>query len=486
MKPRLDLRQLFERAARQGRGARRAPPWMLGWQGSVLEAPEASRLGCERALELGLDGFAVSLWCTRDGGLIAAPEPLLEGLGRIAEHTRAEVSAVDAGAQFAARLRGMPPDCAEDFLELTSSAKPGRWCLCLEEARALALLKELLPTPPPALRIASSDPAIVRQAAESGFAALYRAPTLEERELEALLSSGARGAWLPVAQWARFESLQRPQFERWTHADHPHELEQALRFGLEGLLTHEPLRAQAVHALVARTPGARRAFPLELPRLRLEADASTGWRGAWEFAVRVHNPFPEPVQVTLGVLPRVGAFVIHGLPQTLALEAGEHAEVPLALRGGAQQPGADPLLFALLRFADGAQLLLDGPLERVRVVPADPLPLRVPLLSSGPHQLPRTLLVRRHRQQLLVSMEGARAWADLRLDVRVGDTVQSGARGVRVSLPPDWDLDADGIALAVRARWTEAGEAREARLCGGLPFGPRSGAPGRLVPIVRA
>jgi glycerophosphoryl diester phosphodiesterase len=486
VKARLDLRQLFERAARQGRGARRAPPWIIGWQGSVLEAPEASRLGCQRALELGLDGFAVSLWCTRDGGLIAATEPLLEGLGRIAEHTRAQVSAVDAGAQFAARLRGMPPDCAEDFLELASSANPGRWVLCLEEARALALLKELLPVPPPALRIASSDPAIVREAAELGFAAVYRATSLETREREALLAGGVRGACLPVAQWARWEGVQPPQFERWTHADHPHELELAFRLGLEGLLTHEPLRAQAVHALVARTPGSKRTFPLELPRLRMEADRNTGWRGAWEFPVRVHNPFPEPVQVTLGVLPRMGAFVIHGLPQTLALEAGEQAQLPVVLRGGAQEPGADPLLFALLRFGDGAQLLLDGPLERVRVVPADPLPLRVPLLCAGPQQTLHTLLVRRHRQQLLVSMEGARQWADLRVEVRVGERVHSGARGVRVNLPPGFDLDVDGIAFAVRARWTEAGEAREARLCGGLPLSPRSGAAGRLVPIVRA
>jgi len=486
VRTRLDLRQLYERAARRGRGARRAPPWILGWQGSVLEAPQASRLGCERALALGLDGFAVSLWYSRDGGLIAAPEPVLEGLGRIAEHTRAQVSTVDIGAQFAARLRGMPPDCAEDFLELAQVSAPGRWCLCLEEARAVELLKELLPTPPPALRVVSSDPAIVRQAVHSGFAALFRAPTLDERELAALLASGARGAWLPVAQWARCESLQRPPFERWTHADHPHELEQALRLGVDGMLTHEALRAQAVEALVARTPDGKHAFPLELPRLRLEGDANTGWRGAWEFQVHVHNPFPEPVQVTLGVLPRMGAFVIHGLPRTLALEAGEHAQVPVALRGGAQQPGADPLLFALLRLADGAQLLLDGPLERVRVVPADPLPLRVALLRSHPHQAPRTLLVRRHRQQLLVSMEGGREWADLSLEVRVGDAIHTGARGVRVNLPPDWDRDADGIAFAVRARWTEAGEACEARLCGGLPFGPRSGAPGRLVPIVRA
>lgn len=479
MSLRLDLRQLFARA--RPRGKRQRPPWLLGWQGSPLEAPENSRVGAERALQLGLDGFAVSLWLSRDAGLIAASEAWLEDLGAISEHSRAQIAALDLGAQYAPRFRGLAPSCAEDFIQLAAHQRVARWCLCIEELGAVEALSELLPQAPQELRIVSRSAAVLQAASQRGFAALYRAQQWNERSAHLCQTLALRGLWLPVSHWAKPALALPSTLERWTYADHPQDLETALRLGLDGILSSEGLRAQTLHALVARTPKVAQQFPLDLPRWRMEPDPRLGWQAAAEFSIGVRNPFAEAAQVTLGILPRQGAFAIAGLPQVVQLEPQESAQVALSVRGGARLPGADPLLFALFRFADGSKLLLDGPLERVRVVRADSTALRVPLLGDAPSPAGLAVLVRRHRQHLLVSVEGARQLPDLRIEVRVGEELSYGARGVRVVLPQIGELESEGLAFAVRVRWTSAGVAQQASLGGGLPMGPRSGAPGRLV-----
>jgi glycerophosphoryl diester phosphodiesterase len=80
-------------------------PTVIGHRGASGEAPENTMPAFERALAQGAVILESDVHRTRDGALVLFHDDLLErttnGSGRLAEHTLAELRALDAGARFA-------------------------------------------------------------------------------------------------------------------------------------------------------------------------------------------------------------------------------------------------------------------------------------------------------------------------------------------------------------------------------------------------
>ena len=94
---------------------------------------------------------------------------------------------------------------------------------------------------------------------------------------------------------------------------------------------------------------------------------------------------------------------------------------------------------------------------------------------------PATMVVRRSRGDLLVSIEGAGGVANPRAIVRLGHAVVRGARGVRVRLPEDFDRAEAGVEFSCGFEGVQDGELVLRRFAGGLTDEHEGGAPGRLV-----
>jgi hypothetical protein len=219
--------------------------------------------------------------------------------------------------------------------------------------------------------------------------------------------------------------------------------------------------------------------------------AGREWCGAWSEHARVTNPFGFEVSARIGLTPRRGAFDVSGLPIDTTLAPHASIDVPFELTGGSSRPGLDPLLHAHLRWSRGpgraaGEILLDAPLVRTRTLVADALAQRVVLLKEAPAQGQATMTVRRHRGDLLVSIESPDGHRDARAIVRVEDRVVIGGRGVRVRLPADFDDRPEGIDFSCGFVAQQSGERVVRRFAGGVPDELGAGAPGRLVPLPRA
>jgi len=482
------------------------PPWILGWRGSPREAPEHTRAGLARALELGLDGLACELRTCASGELVLHADATLErttdGRGLLAERSWRELAELDAGSSFGARFRGTPLALLEEALALPGPAERGapQFVLLCPERIALGRLRALVDEHArhSSIRLGSRDREFLLEARDAGFEGLLLADALDE-ETRAWVGRTRTGA---VAARAAAWRATRASWdcERWlAAADAPDELAWAAEQRFHGLWTREPLRALAQRALRQLAP-AHAVAPLIAPRLALEPLDAPGvrgaWWGSWSAELALANPCPFAVRAAAGVLPRRGAFEVTDLPQAFELEPGETRRVPFRLVGGAWSPGGDPLAWLSLRWRAGpgrpaGRLLLDAPLERVRRLELGSHALRVPLLREAPGAAPATMLVRRHRGSLLVSVERGAAIAGLRTHVLLEGQLHHGARGVRVRLPRDFDQRAEGLEFCCGFEGRLDGRPVLRRWSGGWPVegdpgAGDPGAPGRLVADARA
>jgi len=481
------------------------PPWILGQRGAPLEAPENTLAGLRRALDLGLDGVQYDLRACAGGELVLMADETLErttdGRGRVGERTLPELFHLDAGGGFDKRFVGEPIPLFDEALEL--SADPGRepplHLVLLREpdlvddvARRVREVGRRL-----AVRVASPSRDVCRSARDAGLAAMLVAPEPDEGhrrfvrdERLAACAAGPR-AWSAAggqdgADW---------DCERWAiGVDAPDDLLAACRAPLFGFTTAEPRRALAVRALVALAPQDQGPHPLRAPELPVDPEGAPQgggeWRGAWRSRARVRNPFPFDVRAGCQLFVRRGAFEVAGLPARFTLAPDEEVELSFELKGGSWSPGGDPLLAVLYRWRAGpgrpaGRLLLDAPLVRVRTVAADEVARRVRMLRESPAQSPATMTVRRRGRELVVAIEDPGGLRDTRTLVHLAGRTEMGGAGLRLRLPRDFDRRAQGVPFCCGfvGRDAHGGNGRVLRRwAGGLPEGPHSGAPGRLVP----
>ena len=486
-----------------------APPWILGHRGTPREAPENTLAGLRRAADIGLDGFEYDLRACASGEAILIHDATLErttdSSGAVADKGLPELFGVDAGGWFAKRFAGEPLAVFDEALDIAGS--PGRgWPLHMIELKERGLvdgvarkLRDLKPELP--VRVASADRETVLEVRDAGLAAMLLADRArgDDRTFvrdERLAAYGVGpGGWSTEAGGADWSFC-----ERWSWSlDDPQELYDACRAPLFGFNTNEPYRAMAVRALVALAPEDDGPYPLGVPELfiepeRLQEDVRRRgeWYGSWSISCAVRNPFPFDVEVRCGVFLPNGAFEITGLPAVFDLSPGETRDVPLRLTGGSRAPGDDPLFAALLRWRagtgsvlvrPGGKLLLDAPLRRRRVVSADPVARRLTMLAEDPDDPAASMTLRRQGTQLTVAIENPGDLADAHVLVHLDGELRRGGRGLRLALPPDFDLMGGGLSFSCGMEGTRGGERRVRRWAGGLPEGLSHGTPGLIVPL---
>jgi hypothetical protein len=184
---------------------------------------------------------------------------------------------------------------------------------------------------------------------------------------------------------------------------------------------------------------------------------------------------------------------VQGLPVQLELQAGEAHSLDVDIRGGSWSPGGDPLLAVLFEWDRGpgreaGQLLLDRTLRRTRRVLADGVTQRVEMLRESPGVPAASMTLTRRKGLLSVGVENRGGLRELCSAVHLDGETFTGGERLRVALPPDFDRREGGVPFSC-GFWGEGprGGARVLRRwCGGLPRGPESGGPGRLLPRPRA
>lgn len=483
------------------------PPWIVGWRGSPLEAPENTRASLERALELELDGIAYDVRASRGGELVLHADADLgrtnDGDGPIGARPWTEIAELDAGGWFGARFRGERLMLLEEALALAAPRHVVLLRARVDVARVASLAGELARHAH--VLVASEERELCLEARDAGLATMFVSAALSasDREFvehERLAAVGARAqAWRRAGNESAAWDV-----ERWMlRADSPDDLLFACRARFDGVLTSEPLRAHAARALASLTPnasGAESLWPVHAPALSVEphGDGARGsWWGSWRVPIRVRNPLPWRVRATLSVLPRRGAFELRGVPVHAELEPNAILETGVELTGGAWHPGGDPLVTGSLRWSASSgksgkraagRIVLDAPLERRRRAVADALPVRLEMLREGPRDAQATMIVRRRGSELALSVESTGGLSDVRALALIEGRVFRGARGLRVRLPRDFDARREGIEFSCGFTGVAPGadgapgERRVRRFAGGLPDEPGSGACGRLVP----
>lgn len=485
------------------------PPWILGQRGAALEAPENTLAALRRALELGADGVHYDVRPCAGGELVLLADESLErttdARGLLADRTLPELFGVDAGGWFHRRYVGEPLPLFEEVLELEGEVGRGSplHLVELRDPRSLAevarVVRDLgrrlslrVATPLRSaaleLRDAGLIPMLVAEAADPELRRFVR-----DERIEALA--------LPAGGW-RAAGPEPWSCERWElGVDAPGDLHAACRTPLNGFTTHEPARALALRALTRLAPHDGGPYPLQVPDLPVSGvgEGGTGgqWSGRWALVARVRNPFPFDVRVACQLFVRRGAFEVGGLPARLGLAPLEEARIPFTLAGGSWSPGGDPLFAALFRWGRGpgrpaGKLLFDAPLVRRRAVVADVIPRRLPMLREGPAEPAASMTLRRAGLELLIAIENPGGLADARALCLLDGRRYVGGRGLRAPLPPDFDRRAGGVPFSCGMHGRSAGVGSAAppgsgrtvrRWAGGLPEGPDSGDPGRLLPL---
>ncbi len=264
---------------------------------------------------------------------------------------------------------------------------------------------------------------------------------------------------------------------------------------LFGFNTNEPYRALATRALAHLAPDDDGEFPVRAPMLVVEpevlseAERQRGeWYGAWRETAGVRNPFPFRVDVACSVFVRNGAFEVEGLPHACRLEPGTVVELPFQLTGGSRSPGDDPLLAVQFRWKAGpgrqrGRLLLDAPMHRVRCISADPIARRVTLLAERQGDAPASMTIRRHGRHLVVGIENPGGIEHAHTIAHLAGETVRGGRGLRLTLPDDFDTRSEGIPFSLGIEGKLQGERVVRRFAGGIPEGAKHGVPGRLLPL---
>ena len=477
------------------------PPWIFGLRGAPREAPENTLAGLQRALALGLDGLAYDVRACAEGELVLLADANLDRTtdahGPLALRSLRELHGVDAGGWFSKAFAGTPLAWLDEALALRGGAAAGspQHLIELREPAALHALARRLKERGERLsiRVATSRRSVALEARDLGLAPLLVLSRASEDDRrfardERLAAVGARpGGWRTLSAAASWPC------ERFClEVDAPDELLAACRLPFNGLTTSEPRRALATRTLVRLAPQDRGAYPLQTRELILEAGSALAgeseWSGSWASSALVRNPFEVEVRVALEFVVRRGAFEARGLPHEAQLAPAQELELPFEVRGGSWSPGGDPLLVAHFAWGAGAEqrLTLDAPLQRVRVTELQSTPVRLPLLRESPNERTASVTLRRHRGDLLVAIEDAGGLADARLVVHLDGEVRGGAKGLRWSLPADFDARPEGVAFSVgiagRAQTAKGPRETLRRWAGGLPDVVSAGSPGRLRP----
>lgn len=491
-------REPIEGAAEVG-GFAEGPPWILGWRGVPLEAPENTLAGFRRALAAGLDGIHYDLRACAGGDPVVIADPLLErttdGSGRVADHALTELFQLDAGGWFGRRFLGEPLPHLDEVLEL--SERPDRQPLHLVEVRDAAMVGELarrLRALPPTLsvRVASRSREVCRELRDEELEVVLLAPRAGEEERSFVRDERLAGFCAEHPGGWRTEAAEREwPCERWAVGlQEPEDLLHACRMPVHGMATPEGRRALSIRALVALSPEDEGDYPLEVPTLFVppvtEPTSRGEWCGSWKPRVSVRNPFPFPVEVGCQVFVRRGAFEVEGLPRKGSLKVGETVELTFGLKGGSWSPGGDPLVAVLYRWEAGpgrpaGRLLLDAPLRRKRSVAVDVITQRLEMLRESPGQARATMTLRRRGRELIVAVESSGGLSEPRCLVRLEGEVRYGGAGVRVKLPEGSDASREGLDFSCGFYGRdESGVMRLRRWGGGLPDEPGVGRGGVL------
>lgn len=487
------------------------PPWILGHRGTPKEAPENTLAGLRRALDLGLDGVEYDLRACASGEPVvfhdATVERTTDGVGLLREQSVPQLFSLDAGAWFARRFTGEPVPLFEEALEI--AADPDRadsWHMIeLKEPGLVAQVAARLDalSARPRVRIASFLRDVVLEARDAGLPTMLLAERATEDDRRFVRDERLTAYGLGPGGWRTPAGQEEWSCERWGWSvDDPADLLEACRMPLFGFNTNEPYRATATRALVALAPDDDGPYPVEAPELYVEPEALDDavrrrgeWYGHWTTSAHIRNPFPFQVEVRVGVFVPNGAFELEGVPAAFDLAPGEGRDVALRLTGGSRSPGGDPLLAALYGWKAatrtggdgmlhaGGRLLLDAPLRRRRVTSADPVARRLNLLAERRSDPPASLTLRRHREELVVSIENAGDLHDPHVVAHLDGHVVRGGRGLRLRLPEGFDLRGGGVPFSAGIEGTHDGERRLRRWAGGLPEGLAHGAPGLLLPL---
>jgi len=479
------------------------PPYVFGERGAPLEAPENTLAGLRRALEVGADGVACDVRATADEELILLADEDLDRTtdaeGPLATRGLAELFGLDAGAWVAKRFAGEPVPTLEEALSL--SGQVGRpapaHLLLLKRPHLAAAMTRVLSSVVVRrfVRVGCVDKESALELTAAGHPAILHLHEPDPEALAFALDHRLRGVSIP-GSWSGVDEERFAGLERWVHGvSDPDVLIEATRLPVFGISTPEPHRALAARDLHDLVPMDRGPWPVRAPLLGIkpEHEEDGAWRGTWEERGSVRNPFPFPVRARAKLFVRQGAFEVSELPEECELGPGEELLLPFRLTGGARSPGADPLLAVHYSWQAGddraaGELVLDAPLQRVRVAVADPVTRRLPLLEERPGDKPASVTLRRRGEDIVVQVENAGGLEDVELSILLGSRLRRGGRGMRAGLPAGFDELREGLPFSVAIHGRPAGGGARVlrRWSGGLPKEPRTGAPGRLLSLTAA
>jgi glycerophosphoryl diester phosphodiesterase len=477
------------------------PPWILGWRGAPLEAPENTLVSFQRALSSGLDGLHYDLRASVGGDPVVLADAGLErttdGDGLLCERSLTELFQLDAGGWFSKRFTGEPLPHLDEVLVLEETAgEPPLHLIELHEPHIAAELAARLRRVrlPHRLRIASTRRQVCLELRDAGLGTVLVCPRATEDELAFLRDERLDGLGVTTPRgWDTPAARQSWPCERWALGiGEPEDLYRALGAGVHAVTTTEGRRALAVRALLRLEERAGGGYPLEaeaLPVLSSSDGPTRGeWRGEWSPRLRVRNPMPFACRVTVQLYVRRGAFECEGLPVQRELDVGEEDSLHFALNGGSWSPGGDPLLAALYEWeaAPGrtaGRLLLDLPLRRRRYAVADVITQRLEMLRESPGEARATMTLTRRRAELIVAVENPGGLREPRVIARLDGRTHRGASRLRLRLPADFDELEAGVSFSCGfyGRQDQGASERLRRWGGGLPADPGQGGEGRLL-----
>ncbi len=97
-----------------------SPPLVIAHRGACRRAPENTLAAFRMAAELGADAIELDAKLTSDGQVVVLHDQTLDrttsGRGRVADHTLAEIKALEAGAHFSPEFVGEPVPTLDEVL----------------------------------------------------------------------------------------------------------------------------------------------------------------------------------------------------------------------------------------------------------------------------------------------------------------------------------------------------------------------------------
>lgn len=477
------------------------PPWILGWRGAPLEAPENTIASFLRALNAGVDGLHYDLRACMSGDALVMRDARLErttdGVGELAGLTVPEIFSLDAGGWLSKEFAGERVPHLDDVLDLhaTRSDAPLHLVELHDFELADGLMNRLRSIHPPiSMRVATSRRDGCLALRDAGLAVLLVAEEAEEDDLAFVRDERLEGLALTAPRGWRTEAgrLTWP-CERWILGiSSAPDLFEAFRDGVNGVTTSEPRRALALRCLAGLGASDSRYAPIAVEPLGIST-ASNGetageWSGEWSPSVQLCNPFDFPCRVTTQLYVRRGAFDCEGLPRSLELEPGARETLHFRLRGGSWSPGGDPVCAALFEWGEGpgrpaGSLMFDTSLRRERVVLADVITQRLEMLRESPGVVPASMTLRRRGGRLALRVENPGGMRQPRCVARLGGRDYFGGIGLQLPLPEDFDLRTEGVEFSCGFYGQNGSGSAEGlrRWSGGLPSDPGHGGAGRLL-----